>query len=69
MTTQCPRCKAENPDDSKYCKECATPLLSAENAQPSFTKTLGTQVDKIKRGTLFTDRYEFIEELSKRELF
>ena len=65
MATQCPKCDTENPSDSKYCKECATPLPSAEHALSSFTKTLETPVDKIKRGTLFADRYEIIEELGK----
>ena len=65
MATHCPKCDTENPSDSKYCKECATPLPAAEDAQSSFTKTLETPVDKIKRGTLFADRYEVIEELGK----
>jgi hypothetical protein len=28
MATQCPKCYTDNPSDSKYCKECATPLPS-----------------------------------------
>jgi len=63
MTTQCPKCNTDNPSDSKYCKECATSLLSFEAAQSSFTKTLETPVEEIKRGALFADRYEIIEEL------
>ena len=63
MTIQCPKCKTDNLADSKYCKECATPLSSFEDAKSSFTKTLETPVEEIKRGTLFADRYEIIEEL------
>jgi hypothetical protein len=64
MATQCPKCNTENPYDSKYCKECATPLPYAGDI-PSVTKTLETPVDKIKRDTLFADRYEIIDELGK----
>jgi len=63
MITKCPKCNTDNPSDSKYCKECATSLLSFEGAQSSFTKTLETPVEEIKRGTLFADRYEIIEAL------
>jgi serine/threonine protein kinase/tetratricopeptide (TPR) repeat protein len=65
MATQCPKCNTENPSDSKYCKECATPLPSAEDVQPSFTKTLLTPVKDLAQGTLFAGRYEIIEELGK----
>lgn len=62
MTSKCPKCQTDNPADSKFCKECATPLPS-ENNQPSFTKTLETPVLELFRGTLFSGRYEIIEEL------
>ncbi|MFC2142633.1 protein kinase, partial [Acidobacteriota bacterium] len=62
---KCPKCDTNNPTDSKYCKECATSLTGAEEAQPSFTKTLDTPVNELTRGTLFADRYEIIEELGK----
>lgn len=65
METHCPICNTENPSDSKYCKECATPLPSAMDAPPSFTKTLETPVGEIKRGTLFANRYEVIKALGK----
>jgi serine/threonine protein kinase/Tfp pilus assembly protein PilF len=65
MTTQCPKCYTENPSDSKYCKECATPLPSAEGVQVSFTKTLLTPVEDLAQGSLFAGRYEIVEELGK----
>ncbi len=27
---KCPRCQTDNPDGSKFCKECATSLTGAE---------------------------------------
>jgi len=62
---KCATCDTENPSDSKYCKECATPLPSAEEIQASLTKTLLTPVKDLTQGTLFAGRYEIIEELGK----
>lgn len=58
---KCPTCRTENPSDSKYCRECATPLTST--GTPAFTRTLETARKTLTRGTLFADRYEIIEEL------
>lgn len=65
MSVKCPKCDTNNPSDSKYCRECATPLPSAEDIQISHTKTLETPVEELTRGTIFADRYEIIEELGK----
>jgi len=61
MGTKCSKCHTENPSDSKYCKECATPLPLSDEVP--VTKTLETPVERIKRGTTFAGRYEIIEEL------
>jgi tetratricopeptide (TPR) repeat protein len=65
MATQCPKCYTDNPSDSKFCKECATPLPSIEGAQISFTKTLLTPIEDLAQGALFANRYEILEELGK----
>ena len=65
MTTQCPKCSTENPSDSKYCKECATPLPSSKELQFSHTQTLKTSVRRLELGTLFAGRYEILQELGK----
>ena len=62
---KCPKCHADNPDTQKFCGECATPLTTSEDIQPSFTKTLLTPVEDLPQGTLFANRYEIIEELGK----
>jgi predicted ATPase len=60
---KCPSCQTENPSDSKFCKECATPLTSI--GIPSVTRTLETPAPGLTRGTLFADRYEIVEELGR----
>ena len=65
MSTRCPKCNTDNPSDSKYCKECATPLPSGEEISFSPTKTVETPTEELTRGTTFADRYEIIEELGK----
>ena len=59
---KCPKCRTENQAESKFCKECATPLPFDEG-RISFTRTLETTTDELTRGTLFAGRYEIIEEL------
>ncbi len=63
MSVKCPQCDTDNPSDSKFCKECATPLPSS-NEIP-VTVTLETPTEELTRGTLFANRYEIIEELGK----
>jgi len=60
---KCPKCETINPPDSKFCKECATPLPSGAQDKSSFTRTLETGTDELTRGTVFASRYEIIEEL------
>jgi serine/threonine-protein kinase len=62
---KCPKCQADNTDTARFCSNCAASLTSAEDAQPSFTKTLETPIQDLTRGTLFAGRYEIIEELGR----
>ena len=63
MATYCPRCSTENPDDSKYCKECAKPLTSSLDPHSSPTETLESPISQLTRSSLFAERYEILEEL------
>jgi len=65
LTIKCPECQSDNPSDSKYCKECATPLPPSGELQVSLTETLETPTKELTRGTVFASRYEIIEELGK----
>ena len=63
MAIKCSKCDTENPSDSKYCKECATPLPSSKDIP--VTETLEAPKEELTRGTTFANRYEIIEELGK----
>jgi serine/threonine protein kinase len=63
VANQCPHCNTVNPSDSKYCKECATPLPPPEETLAYENKTIGLPKENLTRGGFFSDRYEIIEEL------
>jgi len=65
MAAQCPKCGTENPADSKYCKECATPLPFSKELHVAHTKTLKTSVRRLELGTLFAGRYVVLQELGR----
>jgi serine/threonine protein kinase len=63
MTTQCPKCKAENPDDSKFCKECASPLKPPGDI--SVTRTIKTPTKGIAKGTIIAGKYQILQKLGE----
>jgi serine/threonine protein kinase/Tfp pilus assembly protein PilF len=63
MATKCAKCQTDNPGDSKFCKECAAPLIPAKDSPNSVTKTIDTSSGEFKRGTTFAGRYEIIDKL------
>jgi len=63
---KCPKCHFDNPEDTRYCAKCASPLRPEEEiATLSHTNTLQTPVKELTRGTTFARRYEVIEELGE----
>jgi serine/threonine protein kinase/Tfp pilus assembly protein PilF len=62
---KCPQCHSAILEDSKFCKECGTQITPAEDAQPSFTKTLETPAEMLTTGSVFADRYQIIDVLGE----
>ncbi len=65
MGKECPKCHFENPDDSKFCKECGTQIISSEEISVSPTETLETPKEELTTGSVFAGRYQIIEVLGK----
>jgi serine/threonine protein kinase len=64
MTTQCPKCKAENPDESKFYHEHGLQLDSDDQiAAP--TTALEAPREELTIGSIFAERNQIIEELGK----
>lgn len=63
MTLECPKCQTNNPEDSKFCKECATPFPGAGGAV--HTKTLETPIKGISEGAIIAGKYKIIEVLGR----
>ncbi len=63
MATKCPKCKAENPDESKFCNECASPLMPP--AEISVTKTIKSPTKGISKGTIIADKYRILKKLGE----
>ena len=61
MANECPKCQTNNPYESKFCMECATPLPEAKKV--IHTKTLETPGEELTSGSTFAGRYQIIEEL------
>ena len=64
MTTNCPKCKAENPDKSIIYAKCGTHLGESEE-KPLLTQALATPEEELSTGSIFAGWYQIIEESSK----
>ena len=64
MGRKCPKCNHENPDNTKFCGNCAAPL-DKDARDAAATETLATPIEELTRGGVLSKRYEIIEELGK----
>jgi len=65
VAIECPKCHFGNPEESKYCNRCATPLPVPGDISAIPTKTMDSPEEKLTRGSIFAGRYEIIEELGE----
>jgi len=67
MSLRCPECQADNSDDSRFCKQCATPLPLPVPEEMARAATLAYPSPSLELtpGTTFADRYLVIEDLGK----
>jgi eukaryotic-like serine/threonine-protein kinase len=65
MAVRCPKCHFDNPSDTRFCGNCATPLHAQEETAVSLTETMQTPVKELTTGSTFAGRYQIIEELGK----
>ncbi len=67
VAIKCPKCHYNNPDYSRFCGNCTTPLYLKKETPPSppHVPPLEPPLEKLSKGSTFADRYEIIEELGK----
>ncbi|NOR13693.1 MAG: protein kinase [Candidatus Aminicenantes bacterium] len=63
MTIKCHQCDTDNPNDSKFCKECATALKPAKEL--SVTKTLQTPTRELRKDTIIAKKYKIMGKLGE----
>jgi adenylate cyclase len=62
---KCSRCFSDNPDTSRFCANCAAPLIAKGQDLPSFTKTIVPPVPALRKGTLFANKYKISGEIGR----
>ena len=62
---KCPRCDSDNPDNTRFCGQCAFPLPLSDKIPYSQTETLRTPIEELSIGSTFAGRYQIIEEIGK----
>ena len=62
---ECPKCHAENKENSRFCSNCAAPLGSVGLEQDFPTKTLETPIYVLRPGSLIAGKYRILEEIGQ----
>jgi serine/threonine protein kinase len=61
VTLQCPRCRSENTDSSKYCSTCSAPLLGDDRPSSTPTRTVEGLSKVLSPGTIVAGKYRILE--------
>jgi len=62
---KCPKCRFENPDNTRFCGHCGSPFPGAIHISPSPTETFEPPDEELAIGSTFAGRYQIIEELGR----
>jgi hypothetical protein len=62
---KCSICHFDNPSDTRFCGNCAAPLVPAAEILVSQTETPWTPIKELATGSTIAGRYQVIEELGK----
>jgi len=65
VAIKCPKCQFENPADTRFCGNCATPLASAQDIAFSKTMTVQQPPKFISSGSTLAGKYRIIEPIGK----
>jgi len=62
---ECPKCRAENRDDSKFCGDCGAPLGEGAGAgagpeAASLTKILEAPLRVLETGAVIAGKYKIV---------
>jgi len=60
---KCPKCQSDYPETLKFCGECGTKLIIAEDISISPTKTL--KIPQVSKGKTIAGKYKILEELGR----
>ena len=60
---KCPNCQFENPDNTRFCGNCATPLLTPTKQAKNGTETFPAYFVHLVPGKVFGGRFQIIEEI------
>jgi serine/threonine protein kinase len=62
---KCPSCETQNPEDSRFCINCSTPLAFSDDTLIADSETIILPKTKFKPETIFADKYQIVEELGR----
>jgi tetratricopeptide (TPR) repeat protein/tRNA A-37 threonylcarbamoyl transferase component Bud32 len=65
MSSKCPMCGFNNPEDTVYCGHCGVPLKLSAKDPFVLTETLRAPREELTTGSTFAGKYQIIEELGK----